>query len=274
LDEFPVALVFSDSCGIKFQKSRKEVTMKKWIVIRRVKGRHILILLLLTAVLVSIHPLYAWAEKKQLDSNAQYIKGKIIAIDAGHGGVDPGAVGYSGTMEKDINLQLAKKLKTLLEEAGATVIMTRKTDDCYSEVKKEDLDARAKLVSDGDADIFLSLQCNSLKEEKWHGSQVFYYPGSALGEKLATLVQQGLSDELRNSDRKALSHNEIYILRALSIPAVVVEAGFLSNPEEEALLMEDAYQSRVVYGIYCGIIEYYKFLYSLDDENQDPSGTQ
>ncbi len=201
--------------------------MKKPILFCRVKSVYLVFFILLVVALISIHPVTAWAEKKQLDKDAGYIKGKIIAIDAGHGGVDPGAIGYSGSQEKEINLQLAKKVSALLEEAGASVIMTRETDDCYSKVKREDLNARAEIVTEGKADIFLSLQCNALREEKWHGAQVFYYPGSVLGEKLAQSVQQGLYDTLKNSDRKALSHNEIYILRTLAMPSVVVEAGSL-----------------------------------------------
>lgn len=233
-----------------------------------------MLFLLILGILLAVHPLYVWADKKQVDKDAQYIKGKIIAVDAGHGGTDPGAVGYSGVLEKDVNLQLSEKLQAKLAEAGATVIMTREDDSRYSEVKREDLDARAKIVNDAKAEIFLTVQCNALKEPKWHGAQVFYYPGSVLGEQLASSVQQGLIDELRNSDRKAIPHENVYILRALSIPAIVVEAGFLSNPEEEKLLADDTYQDRVVYGIYRGIVEYYKYLSTMDDENHDPSGKQ
>ncbi len=244
--------------------------MKKWVLIRRINGVRLLLLLIFVVAALAAHPLYAWAEKKQMDKDAQYIKGKIIAVDAGHGGRDPGAVGYSGSLEKDINLQLAKKLAAVLRKNGATVVMTREKDESYGAVKREDLDVRAKIVTDGKADIFLSLQCNALKEEKWHGAQVFYFPGSVLGEQLASSVQQSLVDELRNSDRKALSHKDVYILRALPIPAVVVEAGFLSNPEEEALLMDEAYQDRVVLGIYRGLLDYYKFLSTLDQKNKGP----
>ena len=95
-------------------------------------------------------------------------------MDAGHGGSDPGAVGVSGSEEKTINLQLALLLQKELERYGATVVMTRTEDMCYSDVKKEDLDARAALVSDHEAEILLSMQCNADPDPRCCGAQVFY----------------------------------------------------------------------------------------------------
>lgn len=198
-----------------------------------------------------------YAEQTVAVKSGETLHGKIIAIDAGHGGIDPGTIGVNGTEEKEINLALAKQLQSLLEEKGATVVMTRTSDRAYSDVKKDDLDDRAALVAKKKAALFISIHCNAVPGSCDRGAQVFYYPGSENGKILAESVRENLVEKLKNTDREALTLDSAYIMRILDIPAIIVEAGFLSNPEEEALLNEEAYREKVAAAIYGGIIDYY-----------------
>ncbi|MGI6678282.1 MAG: N-acetylmuramoyl-L-alanine amidase CwlD [Dehalobacterium sp.] len=182
---------------------------------------------------------------------------RLIVVDAGHGGIDPGAVGAAGTLEKDVNLAIAQKLCDHLSQAGAVVIMTREDDQSFSNKKKADLDARIALAETNQAQIFVSIQGNALKSSRWSGAQTFYYPGSQEGERLAVTIQEEIERILKNTKRKARPHTEAYILRQLTMPTVVVEVGFLSNPEEEKMLNDPQYQSRMAWAIYSGLARYF-----------------
>ncbi len=187
------------------------------------------------------------------------LQNKVIAIDPGHGGADPGAVGVSGSLEKDVNLRLSLYLEKYLTKNGAKVVLTRSEDVALSEVKKEDLDARAEIVAEAKADIFISMQCNAIPDQTCQGAQVFFYPESTKGERLATEVQSQLWSQTEQvKKREAQTISAPYILKAVDIPAIIVEAGFLSNPEEEALLLDPSYQKKVAKSVYQGIIEYYR----------------
>ena len=232
--------------------------MKPFVLIRKFHPRRtaaclVLLLFVLCAVPIGQHITEVTAAK-----SGQPLKGKIIAVDAGHGGADPGAVGLTGTLEKDINLSLAKKLETLLSEKGAVVVMTRKDDRVTSEVKREELDHRAETVQKKDAELFLSLQCNAVPNGELRGAQTFYYPESEKGKQLAEAIQNRFIKTLKNTDREALTLSSAYIMSKLDIPAIMVEVGFLSNAEEEQLLHSEAYQEKITAAIYGGIIDYYE----------------
>ena len=232
--------------------------MKQFVLIRTFRPFVLFLALILLACAALIFAVTNYSARTAAVKSGQTLTGKIIAIDAGHGGSDPGAVGVTGTVEKEINLVLAKKLDALLTAKGAKVIMTRTDDSVYSDVKKEELDHRAAVVTKGDADIFISVQCNAVPGSSHHGAQVFYYPASDEGKLLAECIQARLIAKLQNTDREALTLTSAYIMRVLDIPAIMVESGFLSNPEEEALLNDDAYQDKIVVAIYGGILDYYK----------------
>ena len=215
------------------------------------------------AVIVAVCALFAlpvigYTEETASTKSEMNLKGKIIAVDAGHGGTDPGAIGVTGVTEKEINLILAKKLETLLTEKGATVIMTRTDDDTFSDNKKEDLDKRAALVEEKEAELFLSIQCNAVPNHDLRGAQTFYYPDSKQGKLLAETIQDRFIKTLKNTDREAITLSSAYIMSKLEIPAIMVEVGFLSHPEEEALLRDDAYREKITAAIYGGILDYYK----------------
>jgi N-acetylmuramoyl-L-alanine amidase len=205
---------------------------------------------------IVIHHIAACLYYKDINVISWSVANKVIVVDPGHGGIDPGAVGALGTLEKDINLAIAKRLSLVLSQAGAVVVMTREDDSCYSSRKKEDLDARIALTEKHKADIFLSIQGNALKSSKWSGAQTFYYPRFEESKKLAVSIQDELGRILKNTKRLARPHTEAYILRQLQMPAVVIEVGFMSNPQEERLLNDTYYQGKAAWAIYAGVVKY------------------
>jgi N-acetylmuramoyl-L-alanine amidase len=183
--------------------------------------------------------------------------GKTIVIDAGHGGFDPGAIGVTGLLEKDVNLAVSRRVANLLRQVGAEVVETRTEDAALSETKREDIHRRVEIAEECDADLFITVQANSIPQEQWHGAQVFYAAGSSEGQGLSESIQQSMTEVLQNTERRAKSIENIYVVNSLAVPSIVVECGFLSNYEEEALLADSKYQQLVAYAIFLGIIEYY-----------------
>ncbi len=191
---------------------------------------------------------------------------QTIVIDAGHGGIFPGKVSNDGLLEKDINLAIAQKLQALLTESGTITVMTRESDkDLFPESEQDskmilrqraDLKARTDIAAASQADLFVSIHCNSIPTAKWSGAQTFYAPNSEQSAQLAQAIQASLISQLKNTDRAALVREDTFLFEHLDIPAVIVECGFLSNAEEAALLQQDAYQQKIAYAIYCGISDY------------------
>jgi len=183
---------------------------------------------------------------------------KIIVIDAGHGGWDPGKTGSAGENEKNINLAIAKKLTMLLESGGAVVYTIRNTDEALGQSKKEDMSERKKIIDMSKADILVSIHQNSFPSAEVKGAQVFYHGDSKEGEMLAGCIQKKLCEILDSSnDRIEKANESYYILRKTEIPAVIVECGFLSNPQEENKLNSSDYQNKTAWAIYCGINQYF-----------------
>ena len=186
----------------------------------------------------------------------------VVVIDAGHGGFDSGKVGVDGTLEKDINLSIAKKLEKLLLAADVHVIMTR-TNDCglYEESsdhkKRQDMNNRVNLMNESNADCIVSIHQNSYPEESIDGAQVFYYTGSKDGKTLATLIQWELITDIDPSNHRTEKFNDnYYLLKNVSSPTVIVECGFLSNWAESKKLVDDAYQQKLAWAIHMGILQY------------------
>lgn len=190
-------------------------------------------------------------------------EGKLtIVIDPGHGGFDPGKVGVTGALEKDINLSIALKLKKLLEENDVQVIMTRETDvGLYSEgdsnKKANDMRKRVELINTSDAVIAVSIHQNSFTQEKIKGAQVFYYTQSPEGKAFASIMQKQLKDTLKDGNkREAKSNDNYYMLKKTVCPIIIVECGYLSNYEESALLVTEDYQEKLAWAIHLGIMSY------------------
>ncbi|MEI7028285.1 N-acetylmuramoyl-L-alanine amidase CwlD [Paenibacillus sp. y28] len=192
------------------------------------------------------------------------LSGKVIALDAGHGGPDGGAVSESGVIEKDINLAISLYLRDYLQQAGAIVLMTRESDQDladadtkgYSKRKTEDLLRRVDFIRKNKADLLVSVHLNSIPSNKWSGAQTFYSPQNTEGKVLSTLIQEELKASLGNTERLARPENTVYLLKATELPASLIEVGFLSNPGEASLLATEKYQKKLAEAIYRGILRY------------------
>lgn len=194
------------------------------------------------------------------------ISNKIVVIDPGHGGVDPGAVGKSGVLEDEVNLKIGLNLKRLIEQSGGIVIMTRETDKglytkeskTLRQMKTEDLRNRKKLVEDSNGDVFISIHLNSFTRPNYYGAQVFYRTGSKVGEELALIIQNELRNTLDKDNTRVPQFTEdIYLLNEVSMPAILVECGFLSNEREERLLNDKEYQEKIAWALYIGIMNFF-----------------
>ncbi|WLR42019.1 N-acetylmuramoyl-L-alanine amidase CwlD [Bacillus carboniphilus] len=208
--------------------------------------------------------------KQQFSEDASWkswnlpLSGKIIYIDAGHGGPDGGAVG-GDLIEKDITLQIAKMLRDFLQEQGALVLMTREEDkdladsntSGYSSRKIEDLKNRVDMINESEAELFVSIHMNALPSKKWSGAQTFYHGKYEENIHLAKFVQDELRKSLENTTRTARPIEGVFIMKYTNKPGALVEAGFLSNPEEAKLLGEKQYQEKVAASIYRGILRYF-----------------
>ena len=186
----------------------------------------------------------------------------VVVIDAGHGGTDPGKVGVDGSLEKDINLAIAERLKTYLQQDDVKVIMTRETDmGLYSETdsrkKMADMKKRCEIIEESGADLVVSIHQNSYHEESVSGGQVFYYRDSSKGKALAAILQDRFDYVLGEQYRRLPKANaNYYLLLHVKCPIVIVECGFLSNRREAALLNSGEYQDKLAYTIHMGIMEY------------------
>jgi len=196
-------------------------------------------------------------------SGDAYIKETpVVVVDAGHGGTDPGKVGVDGSLEKDINLAVAERLKTYLEQDDVKVIMTRETDTgLYSETdsrkKMADMKKRCEIIEESGADLVVSIHQNSYHEESVSGGQVFYYRDSSKGKALAEVLQDRFDYVLGDQNRRLPKANgNYYLLLHVKCPIVIVECGFLSNRKEAALLNSGEYQDKLAYTIHMGIMEY------------------
>ena len=187
--------------------------------------------------------------------------GKVIYLDAGHGGLDPGTI-YKNIYEKDINLEICKKLEKVLEEEGAIIYQTRYGDydlsnNYTSSRKKSDLNNRAKIINKSVADIYISIHLNSISSSTWSGAQVFYDDVNEKNYEIATLMQEQLKKDLKtNRDVKEIS--TMLMNRKIKVPGILIEAGFLSNPNDRYLLRQSDYQYKLVNSIKEGIIKYFK----------------
>lgn len=194
------------------------------------------------------------------------LQGKIIFIDAGHGGTDGGARAKdSRVWEKELNLQVACALQSRLKNSGATVVMSRETDRQYSENKREDLTARLKLATENNADILVSIHMNEYRSRAESGPQVFYRQGQEQSRLLAGVMQSSLIRALSPAKKRAALAGDYFML-SLSIPSILVECGFISNAAEEKLLLNAEYRDRVAQAIHDGLAEYFSLAEKIHHE--------
>lgn len=212
--------------------------------------------------LVFSYAIYNFASPS--DKEPKKVKTDVIVIDPGHGGMDGGAVGNSGTLEKDINLKVSLFLKEIAENNGKKVIMTRDSDVSLDSSgsktvrvqKRSDLENRRKILNENKDSVFISIHMNKFEQPNVRGAQVFYANNDqsrVLAQNIQTSLISGIGD---GNERVAKPAPEnLYIFKGCESTAVVVECGFLSNSEEEKSLNSEEYQKKLAGFIYSGIFK-------------------
>ena len=193
-------------------------------------------------------------------------KESVVIIDAGHGGEDGGAVAADGTVEQLINLQIAKYLEAQLQVLGIKTVMTRTTEDSIHsldadstrERKVSDIHNRMKIMEETDNAVFVSIHQNKYESGSQWGTQVFYSPNTTSSAALADCIQKSVVSTLQPDNKREIkkSGSSIYLLYYAKKTAVLVECGFLSNPQETAKLKDEAYQKQLAFSVALGILEY------------------
>ncbi|MDT8902648.1 N-acetylmuramoyl-L-alanine amidase [Anaeroselena agilis] len=182
------------------------------------------------------------------DADLAALAGRVVAIDPGHGGVDSGAK-YHGLVEKELTLAISLRLAETLRQNGATVVLTREADiDYYTRGKggkRSDLCRRVEMINSSGAAVFVSIHTNAIRGGRWSGAEVYYCPGKDENKMLAETMQQALKNFPPGNKRQAKEDSRILVLKDTTIPGVLVETGFLSNPGEAALLADPAYQQKL-----------------------------
>ncbi len=199
-----------------------------------------------------------------------FFETQAVILDPGHGGEDGGAVGAGGTIEKDINLSIALKLRDLLVLQGYTVYMTRETDEmtCDEELegisarKKSDMHNRLALMDAHPEAVVLSIHQNLFEQSKYSGAQMFYGKNHPQSEQLAQILQDSFRLQLQPENERQIKEGgkNLYLLWEAENPIVLLECGFLSNPEECEKLCSDDYQKKIALTIWNGLVEWQKNL--------------
>jgi len=192
-----------------------------------------------------------------------------IVVDPGHGGIDGGAGNKNDILEKQINLEVALKLKKELLVEGFKVILTREEDRSLEELSnlkasryRRDLDARKNIINSNEPLLFVSIHCNSSPRSVARGAIIYYYPDSVEGERLAKCIGQSIDENLykgylgENTLRTEVMSEDFFVLRESDFAGVLIEIGFLTNPEEKKLLMDEEYQQSLARAIKKGILIY------------------
>jgi N-acetylmuramoyl-L-alanine amidase len=245
--------------ALRIVEEKGGVHMKRWLVVG---------LLLVCSLGVVMYGVNA---SDRVFFMPEELSGVKIVIDPGHGGLDGGS-SAGEVVERDITLSISHEVRKRLEKKGATVIMTRsKGGDALAEHapndkfgtirerKMADLKLRETMSIDENPDMFISVHVNAIPQEKWRGSQVFYHAeGDPNSEFLAKAIQESFVGNLKNTDRVAMAIKGVYLLKKVPVPAVLVETGFISNPEERALLTDPKYHAKVADAIVEGISDFYK----------------
>lgn len=224
----------------------KVLKVKKWFVVA-------------LAILVAISVVLG--TQANLKKTSRPAPNLVIAIDAGHGGIDSGSVGVStGKDENSLNLAYAQCLQELLKKFNVDVVMTRNNlnglYDLFSDNKKlDDMAKRKEIVLNSNANLLLSIHMNSFPLSSCKGAQVFFKAGDTKSEILANCIQSVFVQTLPNA-RTTTSVGDYYMLNEFDIPCVIVECGYLSNPEEEILLITEDYKNLVCGAIFVGLIKF------------------
>jgi N-acetylmuramoyl-L-alanine amidase len=221
-----------------------------WVVnIRRKSIKLLAIVAVAIAVILNAATGDYLAAEQINQADVGLLAGKTIAIDPGHGGIDSGAK-YNGLEEKDITLKLALKLGEELKSHGASVVYTRDKDiDYYTRGrggKRNDLLKRVEIINNSGAALFVSIHTNAIRGAQWYGAEVYYSAKDQINKQLAEEVQQALREFPPGNKRQIKQDSDILVLKDTTIPGVLIEAGFISNPREAGMLADDGYQQKMV----------------------------
>lgn len=217
----------------------------------------VLVVLMLACMVPAIKDAARYAAGSRVASGE-----RVVVIDAGHGGDDPGKVGINDALEKDINLEIALLVKQYLEANDISVMMTREDegglyDENAANKKVQDMKRRVEIIADANPVLTVSIHQNSYPEEYVHGAQVFYYTGSKEGLALAESIQKRLVAGVDPENKRQVKANDsYYLLKKTETPIVIVECGFLSNAAEAEKLCDENYQKELAWEICVGIIQY------------------
>lgn len=226
------------------------------------KKRYIWIGVLFTILIFMLTFYLEYVSKVLAQQSFRPLAGVTIVLDAGHGGKDGGA--NQGDIEEDeINLAITKKLQSYLEDSGATVVMTRESDvdlasDDATNRKSEDMKARVAYMNDEQTDLFISIHLNSFSNTSVQGSQVFYKKGFEEAKVFAQILHEQMQKVTQST--MTVKTGDYYVLNETDTLGVLVECGFLSNANDRANLIEDAYQDELAKSMYLGILQYFSFL--------------
>ncbi len=198
--------------------------------------------------------------EEQVSSPKAAVRKNTVVLDAGHGGGDPGKVGVGDVVEKEINLQIAKKVEQKLKKKKVKVIMTREEDMMLTGeegtgTKAADMKERVKIINEQAPQLAVSIHQNSYQDAIVHGAQVFYYSNSPEGESAAKIMQNALLAVDADNTRQAKANNTYYLLKRTEVPTIIVECGFLSNSEDAVNLCDEKYQDKISEAICKGILE-------------------
>lgn len=213
----------------------------------------IVLLLLAVLIMMSNHL------EEMVSSGRVTERNPCIVLDSGHGGEDPGKIGVNQAKEKDVNLKIAKKTKERLEKKGWKVVMTREKDVMLGDPaagnkKIHDMKARVERINKTMPQAAVSIHQNSYQDAQIHGAQVFYYSHSEEGKRMAEVMQKALLKADEENTRQAKANDTYYLLKRTEVPTIIVECGFLSNPEEAAKLVSPKYQEKLAEAIAEGIL--------------------
>ena len=213
-------------------------------------------LLITAAVAVSVFGAAEWIEQRSVLAVEAVADGYTIVVDAGHGGMDGGAVGSdSGVKEAGLNLLVATRVANLLTQQGINVILTRTGEDALAATKQADMAARKELFNRPEVDLVVSIHMNKFTDRSISGAMAYYMAGSDQGQKLAQKVIDQICTAVERPKRLA-NPGDYFVIRECPCPAVLVECGFLSNSGDEKALQDPAHQEKLARAIVEGVTEY------------------
>ena len=211
---------------------------------------------LLVTAAVSVTLLGVAESMEKTDGVPATADGFTVVVDAGHGGADGGAIGSeTGVVEAELNLAVAKRVEAGLAANGVNVVMTRADSNALDDTKRKDMAARRRILRGEGVDLIVSIHMNQFQDRSIHGAMTYYMKGSAEGEKAAAKLIESICSAT-GQKRRLPNPGDYFVLRECTATAVLVECGFLSNPEECAKLQSDDYQNNICFAILAGLLRH------------------